>query len=145
MTGWTVTPRYIIPTVKAGPSFPKSCRHKVPRNQRDQATHEWMREAFRSGHIYAYSYDSGQWMTWATQADWDATERSTADGRVIRDQAAHDAGHGPHIYDRGFEPGIVVKAKRPTKAEAINLLRAIAEGTDWQVSDLEDLLAREAA
>jgi hypothetical protein len=91
------------------------------------------------GAIYAYSYQDGQWSTWATQQDWDATERATSNGRTIRNQAAHDAGHGPGIY----QPAPTTRAKRPSKADYIALCQAILNGTDWQVSDLEALLARE--
>jgi hypothetical protein len=132
-----------MPTIKHGPSFPTSCRHKVPRNQVDQATHAHLSGLFRAGHIYAYAYEAGEWHVWSTQADWDATERHTPNGRTVRDPDAAARGRGPAIFDR--DRLAATKAKRPTKAEAISLLRAIAEGTDWQVSDLEELLARDAA
>ena len=130
--------------IKSGPSFSTSCRHKVPRNQTDQTAAAFLSARFRAGDIYAYSYEQGQWWTWLTQADWDATERDGTDqGRIVRDARAAAAGHGPVPFDPA--PIAATRPKRPTKAEAIALLRAIAEGTDWQVSDLEELLAREAA
>jgi hypothetical protein len=130
-----------MPHIKRSQSFSTSCRHKVPRNQTDQATAADLSAQFRMGAIYAYAYEDKAWWVWATQADWDATERHTPDGRVVRDQTARAAGHGPSVYT----PAPVSRPKRPTKAEAIALLKAIAEGTDWQVEELEQLLAREAA
>lgn len=134
----------IRPT-RSGPSLPTSFKFKVRRGDQDIANA--LSAQFRAGSIYAYSFEKGVWSTWATEADWAATER----GGTIRDQAAADAGHGPTDWDRDklvAELGLNVttfKARKPGKAEFVSLLRRMRDGVEWDVDEIDALLAREAA
>lgn len=96
---------------------------------------------FRGGDIYAYSWDGRNkvWEVWRTEADWLATERN---GAVARPDFAAQ-GHGPEAYT----PSAPVAPSRSssgkaTKAELVAMLRAVVDGTEWEVTDLESLLAR---
>lgn len=140
-SNWRNHPQWRNPKrPKSGPSFPTSCSLKVPRNQRDQAVAAELSRRFRAGTIYAYSYEGDLWTVWPTQADWDATERLTETGRVIRDQAAKAAGHGPETFDITSLTA-PTPAKRPGKAAYVEMLRRIRDGVDWSVDELDQLLA----
>jgi hypothetical protein len=99
----------------------------------EDRTYTLLSEQFRAGRLFAYAWDrdSRCWLTWASEADWLATERNG----TVRVPAA---GRGPVAY----EPPASVR-RRPGKAEYVSLLRRIADGVDWNVAELEGLLERE--
>jgi hypothetical protein len=82
-------------------------------------------QRFRAEEIHSYSFENGIWSTWATEADWDATERSG----VIRDPEAAAAGHGPVDWQRADLVGWlgldVPAPRRLTKAALVAALRAV--------------------
>jgi hypothetical protein len=153
VTDWRNHPQWKASRCPArkGPSFPTSCQVKTPR--RDKAIERGLSERFRSGDIYAYSFERGAWLTWATVEDFDATERSTRvqldDGtytaqRTVRNTEARDAGHGPRDWKRAdLEAWLGLdcpKVKRPGKADMVAMLRRILDGTDWEVDELQALV-----
>jgi hypothetical protein len=140
MTNWRNHPQWRrVGRAIRSTVIPTTIKHRVGSGGRDQASYDELSRQFRAGAIYSFGYDGDEWFTWATQADYDATDRSAKAGSLA-DQAAR-GGAGPRRFGRVT----VAKAKRATKAEAVRLLRAIHEGTDWTVEQIEDLLAREAA
>lgn len=102
----------------------------------EQATYWELAGQFRSGDLYAFAYDAKakRWDVWRTEADWLATERN---GEVARPDLAA-LGHGPAVWS----PAPTVAGRKATKAECVAMLRRLLEGADWEVSELEDLLAR---
>jgi hypothetical protein len=86
---------------------------------REDGTHTALSAAFRSGEVFSYSWEpkGRHWLTWATQADWDATER---EGRVRRPDLAA-LGHGPAIY----HPAVVEATRRLSKAQLVAALRRL--------------------
>jgi hypothetical protein len=116
---------HVVGAFKPAAGLPPRCEDR---------TYTLLSEQFRAGRVFAYAWDrdAGCWLTWATEADWLATERNG----TVRVPAA---GRGPVVY----EPPASVR-RRPGKAEFVSLLRRIAEGVDWDVAELEGLLEREA-
>lgn len=85
------------------------------------------------------------WETWETAADWDATERNG----VVRDVDAAAAGRGPRVWARDELVGWLglsspdPSATKVPRRVLVDLLRRMVDGSDWDVGELVDALARE--
>lgn len=105
----------------------------------EQATYWTLAGMFRAGDLYAFSWDAqaARWDVWRTEADWLATERN---GQVARPDLA-ELGHGPAVWEPPTTPPRAT-SRKATKAELVTMLRRLVDGSDWEVNELTDLLAR---